>query len=51
VEVFNDISTIFINHDYGSEDRQKTHRKSLGPIRAYSIPHWGDASDLLPFLT
>ncbi len=47
VEVFNDISVIFINHEYGSEERQRTHRKSYGPIRAYDIAHWGKASDIL----
>ena len=47
IEVFNDVSVIMVNHEYGSEDRQRTHRKSLGPIRAYDIPHWGKASDLI----
>ena len=47
VEVFNDVSVIMVNHDYGSEERQRTHRKSLGPIRAYDIPFWGPAKDLI----
>lgn len=47
VEVYNDISVIMVNHENGSEERQKTHRKSLGPIRAYDIPHWGKAADLI----
>ncbi len=47
VEVFNDVSVIFVNHEYGSEERQRTHRKSMGPIRAYDIPHWGHAKNLL----
>ncbi len=47
VEVFNDISVIMLNHDFGSEERQKTHRKSMGPIRAYDIPYWGNASDIV----
>jgi hypothetical protein len=46
-EVFSKVSLIQVNHEYGSEDRQKTHRKSYGPIRAYDIPHWGKAKDLL----
>ncbi len=50
IDAYNKISVIFINHEYGSEDRQRTHRKSLGPIRAYDIPHWGRASDILPHL-
>lgn len=50
VEVFNDVSVIFINHEYGSEDRQRTHRKSYGPIRAYDVPHWGHARNILSHL-
>jgi hypothetical protein len=46
-EYFSNISVIQFNHDYGSEDRQKTHRKSYGPIRAYDIPFWGRAEDLI----
>lgn len=47
VEVFNKFSVIMVNHEFGSEDRQKTQRKSMGPIRAYDIPHWGKAADLI----
>jgi hypothetical protein len=47
VEVFNDVSVIMVNHEYGSEERQKTKRKSMGPIRAYDVPYWGPASRLL----
>lgn len=50
VDVYNKVSTIFVNHDHGSEDRQRTHRKSLGPIRAYDLAYWGHAKNLLPFL-
>lgn len=46
-EVFSKVSLIQVNHEYGSEERQKTHRKSYGPIRAYDIPHWGKAKELL----
>ncbi len=49
VEVFNDISVIMVNHEYGSEDRQKTHKKSMGPIRAYDIPYWRNALDLISY--
>jgi hypothetical protein len=47
VEVFSEVSVIQINHDNATEDRQKRHRKSLGQIKAYNIPHWGKASDLI----
>jgi hypothetical protein len=46
-ELFSHISVIQINHDFSSEDRQRSHRKSLGPIRAYDIPYWGEAKELI----
>ena len=46
-ELFSNVSVIQVNHDFSSEDRQRTHRKSYGPIRAYDIPHWGKAEDLI----
>lgn len=47
VEVFCKVSTVRFDHAYGSEERQRTQRKSYGPIRAYDIPHWGHAKDLV----
>ena len=47
VEYFSKVSLIQFNHDFSSEERQRTHRKSYGPIRAYDIPHWGKAEDLV----
>ena len=47
VEVFSEVSVIQVNHDYGSDDRAKRHRKALGPIKAYDMPHWGKAEDLI----
>ncbi len=46
-EVFCDVSMIQFNHEYGSEERQRNHKKSMGPIRAYDIPHWGKANHLI----
>lgn len=46
-EVFSSVSTVQINHDFASEDRQRRHRKSYGPIRAYEIPRWGRAEHVL----
>lgn len=45
-EVFCEVSTIMFNHDFGSEERQRTHRKSLGQMKAYSLYHWGRAESL-----
>lgn len=47
VEVFSEVSVIQVNHDYGSDDRARRHRKALGPIKAYDIPFWGRAEDLV----
>lgn len=46
-EVFCKYSLIQINHEAASEERQRTHRKSYGPIKAYDIPIWGKADNLL----
>lgn len=47
IEVFCEQSMIQINHDTGTEDRQRSHRKRLGQIKAFDIPHWGKASDII----
>lgn len=47
VEVFGEVSIIQFNHDNASEDRQVTHRKRLGQIKAYDLYHWGHARDLV----
>lgn len=47
VEVFSEVSVIQITHDHGSDPRALRHRKALGPIKAYDIPHWGKAKDLI----
>jgi hypothetical protein len=38
---------INICHDNGLDDRARRHRKNLGTLRAYDIPYWGKASDLI----
>jgi len=47
VEWYSTVSLVQINHDNGTEDRQREHWKDLGPLRAYDIPHWGQASELI----
>lgn len=49
VEWYSKIGLVQINHDDASEDRQKRHRKDLGPVKAYDIPKWGKAEDLIKF--
>lgn len=47
VEWYSKIGLVQINHDDGTEDRQKRHRKDLGPMKAYDIPRWGRADELV----
>lgn len=47
VEVFCEVSIIQFNHDNASEDRQVSHRKKLGQIKAYDLYHWGPAKELV----
>ena len=47
VEWHSEIAVIQINHDDASEDRQRRHWKNWGPMKAYDIPHWGRAEDLI----
>lgn len=47
IEVYSETSVIQVNHDAGSDDRARRHRKKLGPIKAYDIPHWGRAEDIV----
>jgi hypothetical protein len=46
-DVFNKFSLIQFNHENASEDRQRSHRKSYWPIKAYDIPIWGKADELV----
>jgi len=41
------VGVIQINHDEGTEALQKKHWKDLGPMRAFDIPYWGKAEDLI----
>ena len=46
-DVFNKYTIIQFNHEAASEERQRKHRKSYGPIKAYDIPIWGKAEELV----
>lgn len=41
------VGIINFNHSNASDDLQLRQRKSLGEIRAYDIPHWRRAEDLV----
>lgn len=47
IEWHSTVAVIQINHDDATEERQKAHWKDLGPMRAYDIPKWGRAEDLI----
>lgn len=42
-----DISVIKIDHEFGIDRLARTHRKGMGILRAYDIPYWGKAEDLV----
>ena len=47
IEYFAEESSIRFDHDFGYDHAARFHRKKEGPIRAYRIPIWGKASDLV----
>lgn len=38
---------INFNHEFGLDDRARRHQKTIGSLRAYDIPYWGKAKDLV----
>lgn len=47
IEVYSEISVIQVNHPAGLDDRARRRRKALGPIKAYDMPHWGRAEEIV----
>ena len=47
VEFETDVSVVRIDHDYGSDSSAISHRKAKGIMRAYDIPWWGRAQDVV----
>lgn len=47
VDFFSRIPIIQLSHPEGTEDRQKQMRKCHADIRAWDIPHWGKAEDII----
>jgi len=47
MEWYSDIGIIHINHPNASEDRQRRMRKTLGQVKAYDIPYWGSATNIV----
>lgn len=42
-----EISVIAVDHEFGIDRLARTHRKGMGILRAYDIPYWGKASDIV----
>jgi hypothetical protein len=47
VEFYTSIAVVNFNHDYAMDDLQIRHQKGMGGLRAYDIPYWGRAKDLV----
>lgn len=46
--VFNTtVPIINFNHDFSEEEYQRKHIKKMGPVRAYDVPEWGKAEELV----
>lgn len=42
-----EISVVRIDHELGIDRLSQTHRKGMGILRAYDIPYWGKAEDII----
>jgi hypothetical protein len=42
-----EISIVRIDHELGIDRLSRTHRKGMGILRAYDIPYWGKAEDII----
>ncbi|MBI2593917.1 hypothetical protein HYW44_04740 [Candidatus Daviesbacteria bacterium] len=42
-----EVSIIAIDHEFGIDRLARTHRKGMGILRAYDIPYWGKAEDIV----
>ncbi len=42
-----EVSVVRIDHELGIDRLSRTHRKGMGILRAYDIPYWGRAEDIV----
>jgi len=47
VDFYTNTPIINVNHEFGLDERARRHRKTIGTLRAYWIPYWGKAKDLV----
>lgn len=41
------VAIVSLGHDFSICPRQRSHRKRMGKVRAFDIPHWGKASEIV----
>ena len=46
-EFYTVIPVVRFDHDFGLDPRERSHKKRMGMIRAYDIPYWRKAEDLV----
>ena len=42
-----ELSVVRVDHELGIDRLSRTHRKAMGILRSYDIPHWGKAEDIV----
>lgn len=42
-----EVSVVRVDHELGIDRLARTHRKGMGILRAYDIPYWGKAEDIV----
>lgn len=47
IDFYTNNPIINFNHEMGLDDRARRHQKTLGTLRAYDIPYWGPAKELV----
>lgn len=47
VEYYSSNPIVQLSHDYGTEERQRKHRKAHAQIKAFDIPNWGRGIDII----
>jgi hypothetical protein len=46
-----ELSIVSVDHEFGIDRLARTHRKGMGILRSFDIPHWGKAEDLVKKFT
>lgn len=41
------IGLVCLHHEYGLDPLEQRHKKRMGMLRAYDIPHWGKSEDVV----